>query len=254
MKYRASIKLQEISGNLIHQPWLRNEPGRDTLLAAATLLYFIPTYYFGANTDHILALINFVFATTVVLVVLPTYYVLKVEGEPLSDIAITCERLLPSLVLSAFIISRYLPSLQDALVDLPGERVVPHLVYCGVCFWEPFFVHCWMQLRLEKAFGILPGILGAGFTMASYHIGTYDIEMLMMLVLVGLIYGVLFRLARNILVLWPFTWAGAAAMGTIRGGVFFGWRQACLYSAVLVVQLACLYYFSRSKGSNDGLY
>jgi protein-S-isoprenylcysteine O-methyltransferase Ste14 len=70
--------------------------------------------------------------------------------------------------------------------------------------------------------------------------------MVLMLGLFGLFYGALFRLTRNIFVLWPFTWAGASAMGTVSGGFVFGWYHVKLYSVVLVVQLLCIWAFYRS--------
>jgi protein-S-isoprenylcysteine O-methyltransferase Ste14 len=231
---------------IIGMPWIIWNPGRDTYLALATLLYFVPSYYLGANLDSRFAFTNFLFATTVVLVILPTYYVLKVMKKPLSDIGFTSRRLLPSLGLSALLIIRYSPKLRWALGVIPEINVLPHLIYCGLCLWEPFFIHCWIQLRVDEAFGIVPGIVAAGLCTAAYHLGTFPVRMVLMLGVFGLFYGVLFRLTRNIFVLWPFTWAGASAMGTIMGGFVFGWYHVKLYGVVLLVQLICIWAFYRS--------
>ena len=190
---------------------------------------------------------NFIFATTIVLVILPAYYVLKVMKEPLHEIGFTTKRLLPSLAISAFLVLRYLPILKSYLELIPEANVLPHLIYCGLCLWEPFFVHCWIQLRFEKAFGIIPGIIVAGVCTAAYHLGTFPMSMVYMLGFYGLFYGVIFRLTKNIIVLWPFTWAGASAMGTLMGGLVFGWTQVKLYGAILLIQLLCIWAFYRSE-------
>ena len=227
-------------------PWVRWSPGRDTFVALATLVYFVPSYYLGANTGSLFGLVNFLFATTVVLVILPAYYVLRVMGRQPSEIGFTARNLLPSLGLSAIMVLRYMPVLRAALASIPEANVAPHLLYCGLCLWEPFFIHCWVQLRFEKAFGIVPGILAAGVCTAVYHVGTFPLGMVLMLGGYGLLYGVLFRLTRNIFTLWPLAWAGASAMGTIAGGFVFGWSHATLYGGVLLAQLLAIWVFYRS--------
>ena len=235
-----------LAARLMGLPWVRWSPGRDTFVALATLVYFVPSYYLGANTGSLFGLVNFLFATTVVLVILPAYYVLRVMGRPPSEIGFTTRNLLPSLGLSAFMVLRYMPALRAALSSIPEANVLPHLLYCGLCLWEPFFIHCWVQLRFEEAFGIVPGILAAGVCTAVYHVGTFPLVMVLMLGGYGLFYGVLFRLTRNVFTLWPLAWAGAAAMGTIAGGFVFGWGHAALYGGVLLVQLLSIWVFYRS--------
>jgi protein-S-isoprenylcysteine O-methyltransferase Ste14 len=235
-----------LAARLMGLPWVRWSPGRDTYVALATLIYFVPSYYLGANTDSLFGLVNFLFATTVVLVVLPAYYVLRVMGRPPCEIGFTTRNLLPSLGLSAFMVLRYMPVLRAALSSIPEANVLPHLLYCGLCLWEPFFIHCWVQLRFEEAFGIVPGVLAAGVCTAVYHVGTFPAGMVLRLGGYGLLYGVLFRLTRNVFTLWPLAWAGASAMGTIAGGFVFGWSHAALYGGVLLVQLLSIWLFSGS--------
>jgi len=232
---------------IMGKPWLRYHPGRDTWMASATLLYFIPSYYIGANFDSPLTFANFLFATTFVLVVLPAYYVLRVMGKPLSEMGLTKRRLLPSLALSAALVLGYMPRLSWALGSIPEANVLPHLVYCGLCLWEPFFIHSWLQLRFDRAFGIVPGIIAAGVSTAVYHVGTFPVEMVALLCLCGLLNGVVFRATSSIFALWPLAWAGAAAIGTIQGGLVFDWSHVALYGVVLLVQVVCLVYLSRPR-------
>jgi len=157
----TTVIIPNLLSQITSLPWIRLNPGRDTGLAFLTLLYFIPSYYLGTNISSIYTFMNFIFATTIVLVILPAYYILKVMKEPLGEIGFTSKRLLPSLAISAFLVLRYLPILKSYLEVIPEANVLPHLIYCGLCLWEPFFVHCWIQLRFEKAFGIIPGIIVA---------------------------------------------------------------------------------------------
>lgn len=232
---------------IMAQPWVRYDPGRDTWMALATLLYFIPSYYLGANTDSPLASANFVFATTIVLVILPAYYVLWVMKKPISEMGFTTRRLLSSLGITALLIMAYAPRLRWALGSIPEANALPHLIYCGLCLWEPFFIHSWIQMRFDKAFGIIPGVIAAGACTAAYHVGTFPAGMVAMLGIYGLLYGVIFRATRNIFALWPLAWAGAAAMGTIQGGFVFDWHHVALYGAVLLAQIVSIGYLSLSR-------
>ena len=42
--------------------------------------------------------------------------------------------------------------------------------------WEPFFVYGWLQLRFERAFGVIPGIALAAVCFGAYHIGTFPLS------------------------------------------------------------------------------
>lgn len=246
-KSTIKVIIVDLLSQVTHLPWVRLNLGYDTFLAFLTILYFIPSYYLGTNINSVFTLVNFLFATAIVLVVFPAYYMIKVKKEPLSEIGFTSKRLIPSLSISTLLVLRYLPILKTYLGVLPEANVLPHLIYCGLCLWEPFFVYCWIQLRFEKAFGIIPGVLAAGVCMAAYHVGTFPMSMVCLLGFFGLIYGVIFRLTRNILVLWPLTWAGASAMGTLMGGLVFGWVQVKLYGAILVIQLLSIWLFYQSE-------
>ena len=44
----------------------------------------------------------------------------------------------------------------------------------------------WLQLRFERAFGILPVIFSAGLAMGAYHIGTFPLSGVLTMALFGL--------------------------------------------------------------------
>jgi len=207
----------------------------------------IPSYYLMANNLHPLAIYNFLFASLFVLVLLPAYYVLKVRRKPLDQLGLTKRHWLPSLLISIVFILRLFPRMSGLLSTVPPELVLPTVIFNGLCLWEPFFVHCWIQLRFERAFGIIPGILTAGLCLGSYHIGTYPLEMVMKLVMAGLIYGAVFRLTRNLLILWPLTWTVASTMGTISGGFTFGWQTVWVYVAIILTQGTGIWWIARTQ-------
>ena len=63
----------------------------------------------------------------------------------------------------------------------------------------------WLQLRFEEAFGVVPGVILGALCYGLYHVGygmAWD-EVLFLFGL-GLVFATVFRLTRNIAVLWPF--------------------------------------------------
>jgi protein-S-isoprenylcysteine O-methyltransferase Ste14 len=233
---KVNGRIGEMILNLRSLQWFRWQPDWDISVALVTLLYMIPSYYLMANNLHPLAIYNFLLASLFVFVLLPAYYVLKVRREPLDQLGLTKRHWLPSLLISLVFVLRLIPRMFGLLSTVPSELVLPTVIFNGLCLWEPFFVHCWVQLRFERAFGVIPGILAAGLCLGSYHIGTYPLGMVIMLGMAGLIYGVVFRLTRNLLILWPLTWTVASTMGTVSGGFTFGWQTVWVYAAIILIQ------------------
>ena len=242
----VSGRVREMVLNLRSLPWVRWDPGLDTLHALATTLYMIPSYYFMANNRHQLAGYNFLLTSLLILVLLPAYNVVKVLGEPLENIGLTKKRWLPSLLISLLIVSKMYPRFAGVLSNVPSELVAPTILFNCLCFWEPFFVFCWIQLRFERAFGIIPGILAAGLCLGSYHIGTCPWEMVISLGMVGLFLGGVFRLTKNLLTMWPLTWTVASTMGTVAGGFTFGWTTVWVYTVILLAQGTGIWYIGRT--------
>ena len=227
--------------------WVCWQPGWDTLVAVATVLYMIPSYYLSANLYHPLTSFNFMFTDLVINVLLPAYYVLKVCGESSEHLGLTKRRWLPSLLISAALATFFSLRMIGFLATVPQELVLSTVVFNGIILWEPFFVYSWLQLRFERAFGILPGIILAGACFGSYHTGTYPPQMVVMLALFGMFYGAVFRLTKNLLALWPLTWAVASTMGTVSGVFTFGWDEVWTYSAILLLQGLGIWWLVRTR-------
>lgn len=226
----------------------RFEPGVDTALACATLVAFSFIYYFGTHTGSALAsfLVFTVLGTGILCVILPAFYMLVVRREPLESLGLTRRRWWLALVISLVFAAGSLPAVFEAAEQTPGAELAPHLLANGLILWEPFFVFGWLQLRFERAFGILPGIILAALSFGAYHLGTFPLTGVIGLVAFGLVYAVLFRaLGATLLVLWPLTWAVGSGIGTLQGGFTFGWGVVPGAVVLLAAQIAAVALFAR---------
>jgi hypothetical protein len=143
-----------------------------------------------------------------------------------------------------------MPRFLGVLATIPSEYALPSALFCALCLWEPFFIYCWLQLRFERAFGVIPGIILAGVCMGLYHVGTYPLlgmPGVVQLMLHGIFFGAIFRSTKNLLVLWPLTWAISASIGTISGGFIFEWEVVGMYAVILLIQAVGLWWLSRAK-------
>lgn len=227
--------------------WFKWNPNSDLIVVFLTGAWMTAAYYtMTHSTMWALQLFVFTLLTNVgVNVLLPTWWVLRHRKQPLSELGITTRLWLPSLFISLVLASSAWFRLWP-LVD--GTEWIPHLLYNTILLWEPFFVYSWVQLRCERALGVLPGILLAGVALAVYHIGTYPPQFVLRLFVVGVVYGVFFRLTRNLLVLWPLAWGASAALGTAEGGFLFTqWGLIPLYTVVLIVQVIFIAYMGRRQ-------
>ena len=104
----------------------------------------------------------------------------------------------------------------------------------------------WLQLRFERAFGLLPGVVLAALSFGAYHLGTFPLTGVLGLVGFGLLYAVLFRVVgANLLVLWPLMWAVGSGIGTLQGGFAFSWDSVPNAMVLLGVQAAAIALFAR---------
>ena len=228
----------------------RFEPGTDTALAFATAILFSFIYYFGTHTGSAIAsfLIFTVLGTGIICVLLPAFCVLVVRSESLDSLGITRRRWLLSLVISFIFAAGSLPAVFQAAEQTPGADLAPHLLVNGLILWEPFFVFGWLQLRFERAFGIVPGIVLAALAFGAYHLGTFPLPAVFALVGFGTFYAIIFRsVGANLLVLWPLTWAVGSGIGTLQGGFTFGWGAVPGAVALLAVQIVTIALFFRRR-------
>jgi hypothetical protein len=235
--------LEPTMKNAIAHPFtFRWSPGQDTAVAMLTALLMIPVYYVGTHSHNSVAgLVVFViFGNGILNVLFPAYYLLVFRREGLEELGITTNRLwlaVPFSIVCTLLVGKGLQREAQLHSDI---ELLPQLIFNGLILWEPFFVFGWLQLRFEKAFGMLPGIGLAAISFGAYHLGTYPLDGIATLVVVGLLSGILFRMTKNLLTLWPATWAVMSSIGTMQGNMRFGWDQVAIYAAILLVQVAAI--------------
>lgn len=220
----------------------RWRPGQDTAVALATALLMIPVYFLGTHAKNSSAglLVFTIFGNGFLNVLFPAYYLLVIRKAGPEELGITTRRLWLAVLLSVVCSVFMAKGLQRELASHRDIDLLPQLIFNAVILWEPFFVFGWLQLRFERAFGILPGIVLAALSFGAYHLGTYPLSGVASLVVFGLVFAILFRTTKNLLTLWPATWAVVSSIGTIQGNMRFGWNEIAIYTAILVVQIVAI--------------
>ena len=249
--YAAQVEMQQArQQNPAESAWVKWAPGSDTAVACVTVLAMVAVYFAISHLEPTLHVARFllvvVFGSLFLTVLFPAYYVLRIRDEGLRELGITTRRWRVALLISIVLALTSLPTLLAQAAQHPGVNLLPHVLFNGLILWEPFFVHGWLQLRFERAFGVLPGILLAGLCFGGYHIGTYPWGGVVKIMGIGMFYGGLFRLTRNLLTLFPLTWAVSSGIGTLEGNLEFGWDAVAVYAVVLLMQIAALAVLARS--------
>lgn len=136
---------------------------------------------------------------------LPLYWMVIVRKRPLSDLGFTTRWLGVSLVLQlVFATIQFMGTLAKAQLP-PFEEFMP-LIALALCigFFEAIFWRGWVLLRLEESFGTIPAILLGSALYVAYHIG-YGMPSSEMIFLffIGIMFAVVFRLTKNIFILYP---------------------------------------------------
>jgi hypothetical protein len=136
---------------------------------------------------------------------LPLYWMVIVCKRSIAELGISKRMLGVSLVLQMiFAGMQYYGTLAKAQLPV-FELLLPLLALSlTIGFFEAIFWRGWVLLRLEEAFGLLPAILLGSVLYSAYHIG-YGMTMseMVFLFFIGIMYAAVFRLTKNIFILWP---------------------------------------------------
>lgn len=136
---------------------------------------------------------------------IPLYWMVVVRRRPLADLGLTTKHWVLCVLLQlVFAALQYVGTLAKS--GFPAfDQLLPLLALAlAIGFFEAVFWRGWVLLRLEEAFGIIPGIVLGSLLYAAYHIG-YGMPSSEMIFLffIGLMFSIVFRLTKNILILWP---------------------------------------------------
>lgn len=107
----------------------------------------------------------------------------------------------------------------------------------AVGLFENIFFRGFVQLEMEKAFGIVPSLILVSILYALYHIG-YGMAWGEMYTLfyVGLVYALVFRLTKNIFVLYPLLTPAGALYTNLKEGLELPFEAT--YGFVIVIVIA----------------
>ncbi len=223
-------------------------PSMDTGMAVFSEVLMVILAYLGLiffGKTWLSPIIFNLLGTIGVCVVLPLYWMVVVRKKGLDTLGITTRYWLVSLavgmLLAGFSLWGYYRSFGISTV------VIPALIVGIYALWEVVFVYGWLQLRFEEAFGIIPAAILAGLCFSLYHLGYgfYDLFGLVILFIFGLIFAIVFRFTKNILILWPFLWSVACLQGFKMGGILSDWGDAGFSAVLLVLMLISIFIFYR---------
>ncbi|MBN1994421.1 MAG: hypothetical protein JW953_17110 [Anaerolineae bacterium] len=147
-------------------------------------------------------------------VVIPWGYTLLAERRSLAALGLTRARWRTSLILNVALAALFSPLIifQADFNAVNWQQVGQAafaLSWAGGLF-ELFLYYGFIHLRLRRAFGVIPAILGTSVLYVLWHVGTqlpYEADptlALVKLLAVGIMYQSVFSFTYNLLIIWPF--------------------------------------------------
>jgi len=194
---------------------IRFQPSMDLLVVLVSFFVILAGLYTAWKIDTIAG--AWVPVSMLVLgILVPIAYNSLIKNRPLSETGISKKYWLGSLVFGfilsvIFLIappsSSFPVTFIAAVKALTFTELLPLLaleITFGL-FWVIFF-HGWVQMRFERAFGAIPAILVAAAFFALHHVAFGEPVSLLYIghFMGGLIHAAIFRITRNIFILWPF--------------------------------------------------
>lgn len=178
---------------------------------------------------------------------LPLYWMVIVRKRPLSDFGFTTRWLGVSLALQlVFAAIQFMGTLAKAQLP-PFEEFLP-LIALALCigFFEAFFWRGWVLLRLEESFGTIPAILLGSALYAAYHIG-YGMpsDEIIFLFFIGIMFAVVFRLTKNVFILYPVFQPMGQLVTLIKDGLRLPLLASVGFIEVLIVMLVSVWLAGR---------
>jgi membrane protease YdiL (CAAX protease family) len=231
---------------------LRWSPSRSSAVALVTEAGMVLAYAAlgHASNNPIVQFLVGLILLPVLSVGVPVYWTTVVNRQPLSALGLTLRRwplaVGLGLALTAFEVVHIWAGLPSAT---PVDEWLPQAVTGMVALWEPLFVFGWLQLCFEKDFGVLAGIIVAPACFALYHIGFgFSLASVLGQFTGVLIYAIAFRMATNLIVVWPLLWGASSARVCIERGVCaLSWTSVVFTFLLLVVEVIFMALMARRQ-------
>jgi len=154
-------------------------------------------------------------------VMIPAVWNTLVMKRSLAAIGITRRNLFISILLgTAIAIAQYVLTLKTIELPVFSELLPLAAMAVAVGFYENIFYRGWVQLRMEKYFGIVPSIALSAIIYSLYHIG-YGMatEEMVILFVIGIVYAAIFRVTSNIFILFPLLTPSGGLFSSIQNGL-----------------------------------
>ena len=215
----------------------RFQPSMDLLVVLISFLILIAGLY-ATRSSFPIASIWFPVSMFILGILIPIAYNGLVKKRPLSEMGMSKKHWKKSLVLS--LIASFLlisPAMARVIIP-PFTELLPILaleITAGL-FLVMFF-HGWVQMKFERAFGAIPAILIAAAFFALHHVAYGEPISLLYMghFMGGLIHAIIFRITRNILILWPFFVSTTGLIYDLRWGIRLPFETIYGYIGVLVL-------------------
>jgi uncharacterized protein len=135
----------------------------------------------------------------------PVAWMLFVRKSSPDSLGITSRKLALSIAIQVTLAAIQLFLVRNSLRLPDIVTLLPLLALClSIGLFEAVFWRGWVQLRLERAFGVIPGIVIASVLYALYHVGYgMPVSEMTFLFFIGLMFAVVFRVTASIFILWP---------------------------------------------------
>lgn len=230
----------------------RFKPNRDLIAVTVswtlvTASLWIATNVIGGDNGIPYFLVYAILTAAICGVGLPLIWTVFVTKRPVSALGVTTKFLGASLVIQLVLTAaQYAMTL--AKIELPAVQELLPLIALILCigFFEVVFWRGWVFSRLEEAFGFLPALILGSALYAVYHIG-YGMTWSQMgtLFWVGVVYTCVFRLTRNVFVLWPVLQPVGQLFTLSKDGLTLPFMATVGFAEVLIVMLVAVFLAQR---------
>lgn len=230
---KVKINLIKGRGTLSTLFHIKFAPTKDTGVAflagiAMILASFALYLFYGESIKD--EIVFFVIKDIVMMVgigfIFPLYYVLVIKRESIKTFGITKDKLSLSLVLNIILAVLLLLQFmnESAAVGkkilLSSDAIIPLVYIFTAGIFEMVFFYGFLLHQFEQSFGILPGIVLTAIFYSFHHAG-FQPEFLKLL-FVGVMYASVFRITKNVFIIFPFFWGLGATWDVL---VNFGAKE-----------------------------
>lgn len=151
--------------------------------------------------------------------IFPVYYVTIIKKESISSLGVTKKKLglslLINIIFSILLLFQFISNSNSIqFTSTYNIKMIIPIMYIFVAgIFEMIFFYGFLREFFERAFGIIPSILLTAVFYSFHHAG-FQPEFLK-LIFVGIMYASVYRITRNVFIIFPFFWGIGATWDVI---------------------------------------